>query len=208
MAITNRTRSQVPSMDQIHRAIYMDFEGYSDQLPAFCGVQIESEFKQVVFDPSLVLAAQYKRLEQQSFDAFAYSLAETARMDNRLIVAYSQYEVNVIKTFAGVDISACYVDAHKLAKYWKNKCHHGEPIEGWGLKDFLAFIGYKRGQYLGEQKSTKRIRAVSTMLEKRGSYESLTPTVKAQWTKVLEHNRIDVQGMKELVLVVGKELLK
>jgi hypothetical protein len=42
------------------------------------------------------------------------------------------------------------------------------------------------------------------MLSAKGDYEKLTPTVKAKWTKLLEHNEIDVLGMKQLVLETFK----
>ena len=43
------------------------------------------------------------------------------------------------------------------------------------------------------------------MLAKRKNFEDLTPVVKAKWTKLLDHNKIDVQGMKFLVMNAVKE---
>ena len=68
------------------------------------------------------------------------------------------------------------------------------------LKSYLSLIGYPRPVSLGLQKSTSRIKAVSEMLTKKKSFEELTPTVKGKWTKLLAHNRHDVEGMKALVL--------
>ena len=43
----------------------------------------------------------------------------------------------------------------------------------------------------------KRLRAVGNMLIARGNdYSRLTPTVKAQWTKLLKHNEYDCFGMR------------
>jgi hypothetical protein len=44
------------------------------------------------------------------------------------------------------------------------------------------------------------------MLQKRGSYERLTPVKKAQWTKLLDHNSIDCRGMQALVIRAATEL--
>jgi O-acetyl-ADP-ribose deacetylase (regulator of RNase III) len=194
-----------PTQEEMERAIYIDFEGFTDKLPSLIGIQIEGNFQQVVFDESLKLAAKAKGLAVADFKAYIGSLIQQAQTEARLVVAYSEHEQNVIMEHAGIDISARYLDARKLAKLWKNKCLTAAPT-GMGLKDFLAFIDYERPPYLGEQKSTKRLAAVASMLATKGSYDALTTTVKAQWTKVLQHNRIDVQGMRALVFQAGDDL--
>ena len=196
-----------PRSEEVERAIYIDFEGFVDKVPSFIGVQIEGDFKQVVFDEALRLAAEAKGLEVADFTAYMQALVAQAQKEARLIVAYSEHEQNIIREYAGIDISSRYLDARKLAKLWKNKCHHEAKL-GMGLKDFLVFIDYERPSYLGEQKSTKRIQAVSSMLAAKNRFDALTTTVKGQWTKVLQHNRIDVQGMRALVLQAGDELSK
>ena len=68
-------------------------------------------------------------------------------------------------------------------------------------------VGVFRGDYLGVRQTTQRIKAVEDMLERKGSYQLLTAVNKAKWTKLLEHNKIDVEGMKALVLkAVGSQL--
>jgi len=194
-----------PTREEIERAIYIDFEGFMDKMPSFVGEQVEGEFRQVVFDEALKLAAEAKGLEVTPFQAYMQALTQRAQAEARLIVAYSEHEQDVIKEFADIDISSRYLDARKLAKIWKNKCHADAKI-GMGLKDFLVFIGYERPSYLGEQKSTKRLEAVASMLASRGNYDAMTTTVKGQWTMVLQHNRIDVQGMRALMFQASEEL--
>lgn len=64
-----------------------------------------------------------------------------------------------------------------------------------------------RGDYLGVKQTTQRIKAVEDMLARKGVCELLTPVNKAKWTKLLEHNKIDVLGMKKLVYKsIGSEL--
>jgi O-acetyl-ADP-ribose deacetylase (regulator of RNase III) len=194
-----------PTREEVERAIYIDFEGFTEKAPSFVGEQVEGFFRQVVFDESLKPAAEAKGLDVISFQAYIDDLVQRAQTEARLIVAYSEHEQNVIREFAGADISARYLDARKLAKLWKTRCHCDTKI-GMGLKDFLVFINYERPSCLGEQKSTKRLHSVVSMLASRGSYDTLTTTVKAQWTKVLQHNRIDVQGMRALVFQAAEDL--
>jgi hypothetical protein len=206
MKKSKNNQKKAPTLSEAVRAIYIDFEGFTDRLPSFMGLQIDENFQQIVFDDSLTIAAQAKGLQIAAFEHCMESMIATSVRENRLIAAYSEHELRVIQKYAGLNISDRYLDARKVAKYWFRKCHADHHSPGTGLKDFLRFINYERGAYLGERKSTKRIRAVATMLASKGSYSGLTTTVKAQWTKVLEHNKIDVQGMKSLMSMACKEL--
>jgi hypothetical protein len=133
-------------------------------------------------------------------------LVQQSDCEERPIIAYSQHELNLFMTYAQVDISQFYRDARMIAKRWKNIVHPDAPLKGRGLKDFLEFIGFPRPTYLGYRKSTKRLNAVIEMLHRKGSFDALTPVVKAQWTKLLEHNAIDCRGMRALVLRAAHEL--
>ena len=201
-----KQRQLIPTPKEAERAIYIDFEGFMNQKPSFAGIEIDNEFNQIIFDHKLDLAGKAKGLRTIEFNEYISSLVKQASVEDRMIAAYSEHELRVIQEYTGLDISDRYLDARKLAKYWKSRCHFDAKV-GMGLKDFLMFIGYERPSYLGEQKSTKRIGAVTSMLATKGSYDALTTTVKAQWTKVLQHNRIDVQGMRALVYQARDELV-
>jgi hypothetical protein len=194
------------SQNEAERAIYIDFEGFEDASPSLLGILVGESFEQVVFDNRLSLAAKAKRLPSETLQECISRLQTRSTAESRLIIAYSQHEKNVIRNFANVDLTGSYRDARMILKRWKNSCHRHAPISGWGLKDFFTFMNYPRGTYLGERKTTSRLKAVADMLEKKGSYELLTPVVKAKWTKLLEHNKIDCMGMRDLILHAAKEL--
>ncbi len=126
--------------------------------------------------------------------------------EQRVIVAYSQHERNVLRTYAQMEVCDSYRDARKIAKRWVNRLHPDAPIQEWTLKEFLKFIEYPRGNHLGFQQSTARIRTVRDMLRRRCSYDELTPVAKAKWTKLLDHNEIDCRGMRALVHRAATEL--
>jgi hypothetical protein len=75
-----------------------------------------------------------------------------------------------------------------------------------GLKDYLKLIEHERLPHLGNQKSTKRLKAVRDMIRVKKTYEALTPTKKRQWTILLDHNRVDCVGLQALVLRAASEL--
>lgn len=194
------------SLAEARAAIYIDFEGFEDLTPSLLGIRIESSLTQVVLDPKLHLAAEAKNLPSSTLRETIEQLITRCRRERRLIIGFSQHEKTVIKQYGDIDLTGLYRDARMIAKRWKNKRHHGEPLASWGLKDFLAFINYARGAHLGGQKSTSRLKAVGDMLAKKQDYQRLTPVAKAKWTKLLEHNQIDCEGMQALVLKAAGEL--
>lgn len=194
------------SPDEAKRAIYIDCEGFMDKSPALIGLLIGEQFEQVVLDPDLELVAKAREHRMSSFKTEATRLYELSEDESRMIVAYSQHEKNMFLEYAGSDLTNKYRDARKIAVRWKNTLHRDEELPGRGLKDFLKFIGYHRGSHLGDKKTTSRLRAVRDMIVRRGNYELLTPVAKGKWTKLLEHNLIDCDGMRELVIKAAKEM--
>lgn len=186
------------SKEEAERAIYIDFEGFEDMSPTMLGILIEESFEQVVFDEALKPAALKKNMRMNSIEAEIVNLIRTCNNENRLIVAYSQHEFNIIREYANQDISQYYRDARMIAKKWRNRLYR-DSCRCKSLKDYLSFIGFNRPSHLGERKTTSRIKSVKDMLLRRGDYDSLTPTTKAKWTKLLEHNEIDCKGMRALV---------
>lgn len=194
------------SQAEAERAIYIDFEGFEDHSPSLLGILIDNTLEQVVLDARLSLAAEAKNLRVATLHDSVRDLLAQSKAEGRLIVAYSQHEKNVIEKFAQTDLTGPYRDARMIAKRWRTICHTGRPIGGRGLKDFLEFINFPRGTYLGEKKSTSRLKSVGDMLARKENYQALTPVAKAKWTKLLEHNEIDCRGMCALVVLAAKEL--
>jgi hypothetical protein len=181
------------------RAIYIDFEGFTDQTPALLGILIDDHFEQVVLDPRLQQAAEAKHLRVVSLDAIIKEIVNRANSEKRQIVAYTQHEKNVVLRFANIDLTGPYRDARMIAMRWRRR-----PFETGNtdrtLKNYLKAIGFVRGAYLGDRLSTTRLGEVIKMLDERTAYDKLTAVKKAKWTKLLSHNRIDCEGMKALVL--------
>ncbi|NDB96623.1 MAG: hypothetical protein EBZ78_10790 [Verrucomicrobia bacterium] len=194
------------SVIEAKRAIYIDFECFMGKPPSLAGVLIEDEFQQTVFEPRLQPAAEAKGLQMGIFPGFVADMVELSEKSNRCIVAYSEHEKNIILEYSGINLGTRYRDARKIAIRWKKQFHRDERMEVKGLKDFLKFINFPRGDYLGKQKTTSRLRAVIEMLERKRRYNDLTPVVRAKWTKLLEHNRIDCVGMCALTSRAAKEI--
>ena len=70
----------------------------------------------------------------------------------------------------------------------------------------LPTVDYEVPKHLGKGNATKRLNAVTDMLEKRGEYLELTAVAKGKWTKLLDYNKHDVLGLKALVEQAAKDM--
>ena len=61
--------------------------------------------------------------------------------------------------------------------------------------NILEFFNYPL-KFYGFQQATQRIRAMETQLIRHNQdFMKVTPVTKSKWTKVLNYNRQDVEGM-------------
>ena len=184
--------------EMVRRAIFIDFEGFMDKAPSLIGVAIGSKFYQVALDGGLRLAAEAKKIPVREADELVRDLLERAIREKRRIVAFSPCEKRICRKYYQLDLSPVYADANRIVKKWVAKACPELKRRPKSLKAYLKLIGFERAACLGERQAAQRIRAVRGMCMRRGSYEALTGCVKAKWTKLLEYNRIDVLGMREL----------
>jgi len=184
--------------EMVRRAIYIDFEGFMDKAPSLIGVAIGSQFYQVALDEGLRLAAEAKKIPVREGDELVRDLLERAIREKRRIVAFSPCEKRICRKYYQLDLSPVYADANRIVKKWLAKAYPELKRRPKSLKAYLKLIGYERAACLGERQAAQRIRAVRGMCIRRGSYEALTGCAKAKWTKLLEYNKIDVLGMREL----------
>ena len=196
------------SVFQAKRGIYLDLEGFKDKPPAIAGISIDSDFRQVVFDPVLKSAAEDKGLSMENLDSFIKGLQEECERNSRFIIAFSIFELNVIQNYCGIDISRCFKNSLRLAKRWKWKFHKDIELQRNSLDQFLTLpgINYEIPKHLGKGNATKRLKAVREMLERCGDYTKLTSTKKRQWTNLLEYNRHDVLGMQALTMRAAEDM--
>jgi hypothetical protein len=193
------------TVKDVKRAVYIDFEGYPYATPTLLGVLIEEEFDQFVFDKILHKAAIAEQLRTESLEEIIDWLFDVCTSEKRYLVAFTQHERNQIKRYCDRDVEPFYLDAHKLAKRWKNSLHYEENIDSWSLKDFLRFIDYPRDEALGEGTAAQRIKTVKDALSGGATYASLDQVIKDDWGMLLEYNYVDCDGMRDLVLHTTRE---
>lgn len=184
----------------VERAIYFDFEGRKDHAPAMAGILCESQFEQVVFDPTLAAAAKTWRLRCVPLAEEIRRLHTRCREEQRFLVCYSSHELDAIKAHAGIDVSDVYVNALLYARRWKNRFHPERPIEDWGLKAFLRFIKHPQPQQLAEAQPASWLRYVGDQLATHeGQFGKISAGGKRKWRDLLAYNRHDCTGLRVLL---------
>ena len=191
---------------EIERAVYIDFEGFVESPPSLAGIRCGDDFYQTVFDDALESAAAAKGLQLAFIDDFLQGLLDRCRREGRRLVAFSQREKDAAALWADVDFASVYCDGRKVAKRWVNRAGRGAELEDWSLKSFLRFISFERPANLGTQQATQRLEHVRAMLIRRGDYQSLTPTAKGKWARLLAHNKIDCDGLRALMQLTADQL--
>lgn len=192
--------------EDAENAIYIDCEGFADKSPALIGILHGDDFEQVVLDPVLSPVAIARGHRISTLPVEANQLVLNSESLSVPIVGFTQHEPRIFSKYANIDLEDHYRDAHKIAKRWRSILYPDHRLSSNGLKDFLDFIEYPVGSYLGYKKTTKRLKDVRDMIKKHTKYDDLTPVAKAKWTKLLQHNEIDCRGMQELVQLASREL--
>lgn len=181
----------------------MDFEGFEDGAPVIVGCVVEYDFGQMVVDERFYPVTYPTGCKFREFSDVVEDVVARCRDESRVLVAFTRHELNVIEEYTSIDARPIYRDAHKIARRWINRAVTDRTFD-----QFMEFLGYDKPTHFGDGKTTHRLRSVLKGLQARGkgSYEDLTRVQKAKWTKLLQYNRVDCLGMRDLVLRAASEI--
>ena len=181
---------------EAEKAVYLDFEGTVGRAPGLVGVKFDGLFEQICLWSELESAATstgIRMMEIRDFGIYLSSLVEKGRC----IVGFTSHENTMLEQFADIQLGDSYRDAHKIIKRWMRL--NGPRLASWDLQSMAQSYLPSRPAAFRAGNAASRLRAVTSMLETRRSFEALTPVVKAKWTKLLRYNEMDVVEMEQLV---------
>jgi hypothetical protein len=136
-------------------------------------------------------------------------IVRRAERKDRLIVAWSERELNVVKRYCPEHLErfqAKFVNARTVAVHWRNKRHQGRKPATNTLADYLALIEYEVTEGAGPGRAGETIRIVRKALEKRHRIASLTENQLGRWRDLREHNLHDCAGMRTVCLKAAREV--
>jgi hypothetical protein len=200
------------ALEDARRALYIDFEGRKDQPPILLGctrrARVHSDLSvwQAITDPQFESLARADGLESLTLaDAVARILVRAEAKD-RLIVAWSQYELDVVGEYAPEHLdrfAARYVNARTFAVRWRNKCHAGARPDSNTLADYLELIGYRVPDGAGPGRAGETIGILERALDAGRTADSLTDNQRRRWRDLREHNWHDCAGMRSICLIAA-----
>ncbi len=219
---TDRPPGRLLTAQEADLAFYVDFEGRQDEAPALLGVLNPigdgSRFRQTVLDERFRSAAAAKGLPVEDIGRAIDALAGEIDASGACVVAWSTHEWDVFSRYASDDATTVLRKAFRngipLARKWRaafapDWTPPKSKIPGRGrhsLAAYMARLGYEVPAAFGPNNTGQRLKAVKEMLEARGDYSRLTPTVKGKWTKVLRHNEHDCRGMQWVCTKTSSDL--
>lgn len=211
-------RAAVPStFDRLthaeaRRALYIDFEGEKDRVPALLGVHRRGRGARPYVHHDIIIEAFASTEPDAATTALARAvrkLLQRAESNDRRIVAWSEHELKVIRRDLAHEpelirrFEARFANARRIAIKWRNRCHEGTKPPTGSLPDYLTLLAYRVpddavGGDVGATLRAIRLRHEQGRLPTPGQVE--------RWERVIEHNRHDCIGMRQLCLVATDEM--
>jgi hypothetical protein len=182
-------------MLDLQKAIFLDFEGYIDAPPSLGGVLFNGVFQQFVLTDVLSGTTHDGRVDYLSIEEFLQFWSKFIIENDLILVGYTSRELSVFEDYGHDQMKHHYYDAHKVLKKWINRNHYKDRPDKFDLESVLIFFDYPLKKF-GNRQTTQRIRHMEQQLIRLNQdFTSITPVAKQKWTKVLNYNKQDVEGM-------------
>ena len=200
------------SPDEARRALYIDFEGSKDRPPILLGRtrwSKPSRVWQVITDPAFAPLADAEELPLLSLSDGIDQLLRMAEKKERLIVAWSIHELDVVREYCPEHYERFedrFVNAKLLASRWRTNCYGGDKPPTKDLATYSSSVGYQVPPEAGTGEVGTTIKVLSKALESGRNYDKLTANQKRRWTNLRDHNRHDCAGMRTICLKAAREL--
>jgi hypothetical protein len=213
--VARKSKRLWPTPAESRSALYIDFEGRKDKPPVLLGrtrrskVKHSRSVKQVITDESLRPLGEAEGLEVLSLADAVDRILRRAETQGRHIVAWSNHELDIVELYCPEHTDRLrrrYVNARTLMVNWRNSRHGGAKPDTNELQDYLRYLGYEVPESAGPLRAAKSIEILQNALAKGRSVDELTPTQRARWTDLIDHNDHDCAGMRRIFIRAADEM--
>jgi hypothetical protein len=202
--------------EEARRALYIDFEGRKDEAPVLLGCAHRAGRGEKSWVWQAVTDPLFEPLTRVDDDIELLALADAvarilqrAEAKDRLIVAWSEHELDVVKTYCPEHLArfeARLVNARSFAVYWRNACHGGQRPATNTLADYLALIDYEVPDAARPGRAGETIGLVAKALAKGQGIAAMTDNQRRRWQDLRAHNLHDCHGMKRVCVQAAVEI--
>lgn len=194
------------SSEESRQALYIDFEGRTDQPPVLLGCTRGYGVWHATTDPRFEPLAIEAGIEPLSLSAAVERIIQRAEKRDRLIVAWTEHELDVVRQHTPEHLDrfqARYVNARKVAVHWRNKLHGGRKPEIGALAEYLTLVGHRVPEGAGPGRAGETIGILVNAFERGRRPADLTDNQRRRWADLLEHNRHDCLGMRRVCRIAA-----
>lgn len=184
-------------------AFYVDFEGGKDAAPVLLGI-LRKRTQQYVVDPVFrTLGPAYLELRQ----AVATVVTRAEKQDRR-IVSWSEHDLDIVRNLTNEPalirrLEARYANGRALAARWATRHPGFEKPESGDLGRYFELVRFDVPDAAGPGHVGDTVRSLRPGLE---AGREPTERQRQRWADLLEHNRYDCEGMREVCVRAATDL--
>lgn len=195
----------VPTMQELKRGIYLDFEGNKDQQPTLLGTMKDDQTDFVIVEEIFRDCANRRGspCRYAPLDLSLRTLIEMAQEEDRRIISWSEYDFGVMVEHLEDEhlslLEACYVNAIFPAKRWRAWKHPDKKGPNT-LDSYMKLLGWNVPEGIGTGTVGPALTRVRDSLNQgTGAWTGLTTHQRGRWRDVVRHNRHDLKGMRRVL---------
>jgi hypothetical protein len=199
------------TVEEVKRAIYIDYEGNIKLPPTLIGWYVGGVYKASILEPFFETCEnryKAKGIFIEDHAQLALRLIQQAEDENRLIVSWSEHDyllmskVLIPKDFERLKFF--YRNAIRTARPWYRK-KYGPLPEKASLDFFEDLLGFQVPERFGLGLVGKALGLIRGQIQEGRSYAELTNAAREGWTTVVRHNKLDLEGMAHVLRVMTTE---
>ena len=202
----------VPTIQELERAIYVDFEGNVDRHPTLLGMMTGDQLDLVIVEKVFKDRADRRRspCRYAPLDSSLRSLIEVARKEDRRIISWSEHDPGIMVKHLDAEhrslLETHYVNAIFPAKRWRAlRCVDDNGRNS--LDHYRSLLGLVVPEEVGTGTVGPALTTVRRSLDRgAGLWAELTPHQRQLWRGVVRHNRHDLRGMRRVLLKAVGEI--
>jgi hypothetical protein len=182
-------------------AIYIDYEGNMKLPPTLLGWYVDGEYKASILEPLFETCEnryKAKGIRSEEHVQLALRLIQQAEDEKRIIVSWSEHDYllmcKVLTPSDAERLKLVYRNAIRTAKPWYKK-KYGPLPEKASLDFFEDLLGFHVPERFGLGLVGKSLLLIRGQIKEGRSYAELTNAARDGWTKVVRHNKLDLEGM-------------
>ncbi len=196
----------VPTMQELERGIYVDFEGNKDRHPTLLGMMTDDQVDLVIVEEVFKDCAerQGSPCRYAPLGSSLRSLIDLAGKEDRRIISWSEHDYRIMAEQLDAEHQSLfetqYVNAIFPAKRWRALRHPDDDGPNT-LGHYMSLLGWQVSEGIGTGTVGPALKTVRNSLNQgAGAWAELTPHQRKLWRGVVSHNRHDLKGMRRVLL--------